>query len=91
MKKIALISVLALACGAAFADTDTYCTPQAGQAWLKPSAVMLQLESQGNQIREFDIDNQCYEVKVIDSKGQHVKMYLDPVSGATVRTKVKPY
>ena len=82
---------LALAAAApAFAGDDDWrrdgsSACRSGQdAWLSLGAVEEKLVAQGYSVREIEVDDGCYEVKVRSAEGARQELYLDPVSGEIV-------
>lgn len=80
----AVATVLVLSAGAAYAEDDM-CK---GQGPMKTEAeVKAQFEGQGYQIRKFDMEDGCYEIKGTDAAGKKVEMYINPWTAEVVKTK----
>lgn len=79
-----IAAALVLSAGAAFAEDDM-CK---GDGPMKPEAeVKAQFEGQGYQIRKFDTEDGCYEIKGIAPDGKKVEMYINPWTAEVVKTK----
>ncbi|WP_306045110.1 PepSY domain-containing protein [Nioella sp. MMSF_3534] len=73
---LALISVLPA--GAALADDDDCRAPR--DRWQPREAAMQLAEQNGWSVREFEIDDGCYEIEGRDAEGRAIEVSLDPES-----------
>lgn len=71
---LALISVLPA--GAALADDDDCRAPR--DRWQPREAAMQLAEQNGWSVREFEIDDGCYEIEGRDAEGRAIEVALDP-------------
>lgn len=80
MKKTltALALVALLPAGAAFADDDDCFAPRS--QWQSREAVLQLAQDNGWSVREFEIDDGCYEIEGRDSDGREIEVKLDPAT-----------
>ncbi len=78
MKKtlIALSLVAVLPAGLALADDEDCFAPR--DQWQSREAAMQVAEQNGWTVREFEIDDGCYEIEGSDSDGRKIEVKLDP-------------
>ena len=74
----ALTLVAMLPAGAALADDDDCSVPRS--QWQPREAVMQTAEDNGWTVREFDIDDGCYEIEGRDREGREIEVKLDPAT-----------
>ena len=74
----ALTLVAMLPAGAALADDDGCSVPRS--QWQPREAVMQTAEDNGWTVREFDIDDGCYEIEGRDREGREIEVKLDPAT-----------
>lgn len=74
----ALTLVAILPAGAALADDDDCSVPRS--QWQPREAVMQTAEDNGWTVREFDIDDGCYEIEGRDREGREIEVKLDPAT-----------
>jgi len=75
---IALSLIALLPAGAAFADDDDCSAPRS--QW-QPREAALQLAQQnGWTVRDFEIDDGCYEIEGRDRDGREIEVKLDPAT-----------
>jgi hypothetical protein len=75
---IALSVVVALPAGAALADDDDCNAPR--DQWQPREAALQVVEQNGWTVREFEIDDGCYEIEARDSSGREIEVKLDPAT-----------
>ena len=75
---IALSLVAALPAGAALADDDDCNAPR--DQWQPREAALQVVEQNGWTVREFEIDDGCYEIEARDSSGREIEVKLDPAT-----------
>lgn len=90
---IAAVTAIALSPAAiatsAFASDDSRCTTTEASTWLSMGDLEAKAKDLGYDVRKMEIEGTCVEVYAIDKDGKKVEAYLDPSTGAVVRTKVK--
>ncbi|WP_272003229.1 PepSY domain-containing protein [Roseovarius sp. ZX-A-9] len=76
------LTVFALAAllpiGAALADDDDCSVPRS--QWQPREAAMQVAEQNGWSVRDFEIDDGCYEIEGRDSSGREIEVKLDPAT-----------
>jgi hypothetical protein len=78
-KTLSAITLVAmLPAGAALADDDDCSVPRS--QWQPREAVMQTAEDNGWTVREFDIDDGCYEIEGRDREGREIEVKLDPAT-----------
>lgn len=75
---IALSLGAALPAGAALADDDDCNAPR--DQWQPREAALQVVEQNGWTVREFEIDDGCYEIEARDSSGREIEVKLDPAT-----------
>lgn len=78
MTLIALSLVATLPAGMAFAEDDDCFVPR--DQWQPRDAAMQVAEQNGWTVREFEIDDGCYEIEGRDSDGRRIEVSLDPAT-----------
>jgi hypothetical protein len=74
----ALTLVALLPAGAALSDDNDCFAPR--DQWQPREAAMALAEQNGWTVREFEIDDGCYEIEGRDSDGRKIEVKLDPAS-----------
>lgn len=78
-KTLSAITLVAmLPAGAALADDDDCSLPRS--QWQPREAVMQTAADNGWTVREFDIDDGCYEIEGRDREGREIEVKLDPAT-----------
>ncbi|MCF6320272.1 MAG: PepSY domain-containing protein [Rhizobiaceae bacterium] len=75
----------------AFASDDDYkrnCGAATGQ-WMSIGAISDKASQKGYNVRGVEREGNCYEVKAVNSNGNRVELYMNPVTGEIVRVKNK--
>lgn len=85
---LAVAALIGLAAVPAQASDET-CTKEPQTAWRTMADVTAALAAQGLEVREVEIEGSCYEAYVRDKDGRRTKLYLDPMTLATVRSEKK--
>ena len=83
MRKIAILTVAAVALGAATAQAGSLgkpCTSAPEAQWLP----MAQLEAQGYKIQKAKLKNACGELYTLDKNGNRVELFVDPTNGQII-------
>ena len=80
MKKTltAFALIALLPAGAALADDDECRVPR--DQWQPREAVMQLAEQNGWTVRDFEIDDGCYEIEGRDQDGREIEVKLDPAT-----------
>lgn len=80
MKKTltALALIALLPAGAALADSDDCRAPR--DQWQTREAAMQLAEKNGWTVRDFEIDDGCYEIEARDNQGREFEVKLDPAT-----------
>ncbi|MFV1878646.1 PepSY domain-containing protein [Nioella sp.] len=76
LSAFALIALLPA--GAALADDDECHAPR--DQWQPREAAMQLAEQNGWTVREFEIDDGCYEIEGRDQDGREIEVQLDPAT-----------
>jgi hypothetical protein len=78
-KALAALAVIALLpAGAALADDDNCSSPR--DRWQPREAALQVAEQNGWIVRDFEIDDGCYEIEGRDSSGREIEVKLDPAT-----------
>lgn len=56
--------------------------------WMSVEEVRAKATEMGFDVRKVEVDDGCYEVYAIDSKGQRIEAYLHPVSGEVMKQEI---
>jgi hypothetical protein len=67
---------------------DEECTDQIAE-WQPREILKKQLEAQGWVVKRIRIDDGCYEVRALDSKGRRVKATFTPASLTLLELEIK--
>jgi len=78
MTLTALSLVALLPAGAALADDDDCSVPRS--AWQPREAAMQVARDSGWTVRDFEIDDGCYEIEGRDGAGREIEVKLDPAT-----------
>ncbi|TCM88219.1 PepSY domain-containing protein [Rhodovulum steppense] len=76
MTLTALSLVALLSAGAALADDDDCSVPRS--EWQPREAAMQVAQANGWTVRDFEIDDGCYEIEGRDGDGREIEVKLDP-------------
>ena len=86
--RIAAFLALALGVGVALpALAEDSCSQAPRTQWLPQDQIKSKAEELGYTVRSIGEDDGCIEVKGFDKAGAKVEVYLDPITGAVVKTK----
>lgn len=78
-KTLTALSILALLpAGAALADDDDCSVPRS--QWQPRAAALQVAQDNGWTVRDFEIDDGCYELAGRDSDGREIEVKLDPAT-----------
>jgi hypothetical protein len=88
MKKLFAVALIAaFASNVALAGAE--CKPQPKDKWQKEADFKKKLTAEGYQIKKFKVSGNCYEIYGKNKDGKKVEIYVDPVSGAPVKTDIE--
>ena len=78
----------ALSAAPAFASDDSKSCGNAPKSeWMSEDAIKAKAADAGYDVRRVKVEDGCYEVYGIDAKGMKAEIYMNPVTGETVRVK----
>ncbi|MEZ5870691.1 MAG: PepSY domain-containing protein [Nitratireductor sp.] len=81
----AAVSTLLVAAQAEASSKDCGSVPQA--QWMSKEVLTQKATELGYTVRNVKVEDGCYEVYGIDSKGARVEAYFHPATGEVVRVK----
>lgn len=88
LKNFLLFLAFLLAPVFALADSDDVaCKKYPSKDRMPINDLQKKLVNQGYIILEFDYENNCYELEVVEPKGKQAKIYLDAKTAAQVERK----
>lgn len=89
MKKLILAATLfsALVAGVAHAEDESTKCDVPKDKWMTEDAMKAKAKELGLDVRKIKIENGCYEVYAIDSKGKKVEQIFNPETGVQVGTE----
>ena len=79
-------TVTAMAAVPAHASDDD-CRHVPRTEWRSMEDAAAAVKAKGYEVREIEIDDGCFEVKVLGKSGERMKLYLDPGSLEIVRSR----
>ncbi|MCB1425224.1 MAG: PepSY domain-containing protein [Zhengella sp.] len=89
-----LLTALALSATAAAvqpalaSDNDKSCGNAPRNEWMSEDAVKAKASEMGYEVRSVKVEDGCFEVYAMNSKGERAEVYMNPVTGDVVRTKM---
>lgn len=92
MKQLPILSAIILATAAfgGIASAAAASDPAGSENWLQIPAIYHSVEAAGfTNIREIERESKGYEVKASNAEGQKVRLYVDPLSGEIIDTRIK--
>ena len=87
MLKSALILVVTLAAGSAFAAAN--CPKYEKSEWMSQTDARAKIEAMGYKIDEFKIDGNCYEIYGTNKDGKKAEVYFDAKNMHVVKAEIK--
>lgn len=87
MIRIALLVLMTLAAGSAFAGAK--CPKHAKSEWMPQPEAKAKIEAQGYKIRKFKIDGNCYEIYGTNKEGKKAEIYFDTKTLDVVKAEVE--
>ena len=92
MSKILMLAAAALALGTALpavaGDSEPRCPAAAAGRLPSPDAIRAELESAGYRVDKVELDDGCYEFKVVNDSGYPVKATYEPGTGELLRAEL---
>jgi len=95
MKKPLILAASSLALALTFSapafaeDDGGNCNVPSGSEWMSKSDVTAKTAEQGYNVRRVKREDGCYEVYATNKDGKRMELYINPVSGKIVKTKIK--
>lgn len=90
IKLALLVTLIAAGSAPAFASDDSArCGNAPKEQWMSLDAIKAKAVEAGYDVRQVKAENGCYEVYGIDAKGTRQEIYMNPVTGETVKVKTK--
>ena len=81
-------AIATLSAAPAFAsDESASCGNAPKSDWMTEDAIKAKATEAGYEVRQVKVEDGCYEVYGIDSKGARVEAYFHPATGEVVRVK----
>ncbi|HKA42365.1 MAG TPA: PepSY domain-containing protein [Burkholderiales bacterium] len=87
MLKRALLVVVMLASGSAFAGANCAKHPQG--EWMSQAEAKAKIEAQGYKIKKFKVDGNCYEIYGTNKDGKKAEVYFDTKTLAVVKAEIE--
>ena len=85
----AFSTILAIGVATNAAVAAPNCTSEARANWLTEEAMRAKVVEMGyNEIRNFKVSGNCYEIYGRTREGKRAEVYFNPVSGAVVESKI---
>ncbi len=92
MKKLLILvtstMIMAISSPAFASDDNAKCGAVSGE-WMSRDAAKAKVVEQGFEARRIKREDGCYEIYAIGKNGARVELYLNPVTGEIVRSKIK--
>ncbi len=82
------IATFAVALPATATGDDVKCGDASGE-WMSTDAAKSKVAEMGYEARKVKTEDGCYEVYAVGDNGKLVEIYMNPVTGAIVKTKDK--
>ena len=87
MMKSALILIMTMTAGAAFAKAD--CPKYEKSQWMPDAEAKSKIEAQGYKIDKFKIDGNCYEIYSTNKDGKKAEVYFDAKTLDIVKAEIR--
>jgi hypothetical protein len=89
MRSMQFPALLALAFATvtpALADDDANCGDTPRDQWMSEASIKAKAAELGYDVRRVKEEDGCYEVRGFDKNGAKVEIYMNPATGAVVKT-----
>ncbi len=80
--------VALLACAVSLPALAANCPFYPQNEWMPQSQLTAQLEKEGYTIHRMKVDDNCYEMRGLNAKGERVEIDFDAKSGKPVKTEI---
>jgi len=87
MMKSALVLILTMSAGTAFAKAD--CPKYEKSQWMSEAEARSKIEAQGYKIDKFKIDGNCYEIYGTNKDGKKAEVYFDAKNLDIVKAEIR--
>ncbi|APO52179.1 PepSY domain-containing protein [Bradyrhizobium diazoefficiens] len=88
MRKIAILTTVAMALGAAASaqavSLGKPCTSAPEAQWLPMAQLQAKVEAQGYKVQKAKLKNACGELYTLDKSGNRVELFVDPTNGQII-------
>lgn len=87
MRKIAILTVAAVALGAASAQASSLgkpCTSAPESQWLPIQQLQAKVEALGYKVQKGKVAKACGEFYTLDKDGNRVELFVDPTNGQII-------
>jgi hypothetical protein len=87
MRKIVILTVAAVALGAATAEAGSLgkpCTSAPESQWLPIAQLQAKVEAQGYKVQKAKLKNACGELYTLDKNGSRIELFVDPTNGQII-------
>ncbi len=83
--QLALFSLVVFISSSAMAAD--ICVGGPKENWLKPEDFKRIVTELGHKDFVLAFEDNCFEAKIVDAEGNHIEIYMDPVTGEVVKMK----
>jgi hypothetical protein len=87
MRKIAILTVAAVALGATSAQAGSLgkpCTSAPESQWLPMAQLQAKVEAQGYKVQKAKLESACGELYALDKNGSRIELFVDPTNGQII-------
>jgi hypothetical protein len=82
----ALLALVFATVTPALADDDANCGDTPRDQWMSEASIKAKAAELGYDVRRVKEEDGCYEVRGFDKNGAKVEIYMNPATGAVVKT-----
>ncbi len=86
MQFLALFALAFATVTPALADDDANCGNAPRDQWMSEASIKAKAAELGYDVRQVKEDDSCYEVRGFDKNGARVEIYMNPATGAVVKS-----
>ncbi|WP_460528322.1 PepSY domain-containing protein [Chitinimonas naiadis] len=86
MRAISFVLIATCLAGIAYAAPE--CTSESRARWMSEANLRAQLKHQGYQVKKLKVVKHCVEIYGTDKAGHKVEVYVNPVNGTAVKSRV---